>query len=946
MTDWVLKIIALLHDPPEKTLGLAGHQRRAFQLMAQVIGTQEFQTRFRKPAAELTRKDFEASTEGKRVKQADQIASAIDRAAFPSSVRLESVEFMQNPQVRHPFSGQPFRLERVSDVGEIQRQTGLVVDYVNRQTDPRKKYLALWRAMPLLVPDATTRLLPPDTRIVDHPLWAHLDATAALVTALPDVVMLHVGIGPVQGFIYEARRTQDLWMGSYLLSYLTWMGIKAVVERCGPDCIIYPSLRGQPLMDAWLKNELRELPPGVSLPDLTMATIPNKFVAVIPATEMQNGLPDGIVKAVRGAWREITQAVYNAFPGGPQPGEWEKIWNRQTQSDDWPEIYWSAVWWPNVDASPQVQGAEESLRIAETYLGEQEVYRKLLETYRQSWPAGTHTGTMYGALYRLLTAALDARKRSRDFKAREEDGEKCTVMPALSALRLDSKSRRAEVRAYWQKVAQALHGQNRAHEVKADGSERLSAVASVKRFAPQSYFRPHGIHLTFPSTSRLAAVPFYRQLLERLPEDSALQQRLHEHLDALDQLGYPKVSDEADEKALPALKSMVEALKSELRSLAKRLFQFEADVLYPERLAPDLLEREYGGTIKRQAAEKAQQTCRALRQAVGAPPTYYAILVMDGDDMGKWLAGEHAQMPNLQGAMHQEVLPKFKALPEPEQSNWNALLNNRHPLAANLHTSLSSALATFALRGVKFIIEERHFGRVVYAGGDDVLAFLPMTEALAAARELYMLFTGQARVINEKLEPDQTLQNGYVKWNDEILLMPGPRITLSAGLAIVHHLYPLDAALEAARDAEKAAKAVPGKSAVCVRVLKRSGETVQMCSKWESIGERFDRLVAHLAADRLSSRFAYDLSERARGVTALSADAQKAALKQLVGRHKTDALSDNEALALIEDLAQWAQALDGQIPPQKVDDAEIPQGLAELARWLILARFVAQGGEL
>lgn len=930
MTDWVLKIIALLHDPPEKTLGLEGHQRRAFQLMEQVIGTEEFKTRFRKLAAELTRKDFEASTEGMRIKQADQIASAIDRAAFPNSVRLESSDFMRNPQIRHPFCGEPFRLEGMSGADAIQSQTDLILGYVNRQADMRKKYLALWRAMPLLVSDAAARLLPSDTRIVDHPLWAHLDATSALATALPGVLMLHVGIGPVQDFIREARRTQDLWMGSYLLSYLTWKGIQAVVEQHGPDSIIYPSLRGQSLVDKWLESELGGLPPGVPSPDLTMATIPNKFVAFVPAGDVrEDGLPDRIVGAVRGAWREIAQAVHDGFPGGPQPGEWERIWSRQTQSADWPEIYWSAVRWPDVDCSPQLSGAEESLRIVEAYLGEQIFYRQLLKTYRQSWPAGTHSGTMYGALYRLLTAAMDARKRSRDFAAREEDGEKCTVMPTLSALRLDGKSRRAEVSKYWQGVADTLRQQNRAHEIKADGSERLSAAAAIKRFAQQSYFRPHGIRLAFPSTSRLAAVPFYRRLLERLPNDLELQQRLRDHLEALEKLRYPQVSDEADEKALPALRSKVEALEGEPRSLAESLFQFEADVLYPERLTADLLQREYGA-INRQAAEKAQQTCRELGKAVCSPPTYYAILVMDGDDMGKWLAGEHPQMPHFRDAMHPEVLPRFGVLPEPERSNWKSLLDSQRPLAANLHASLSGALSTFALRGVKFIVEERHFGRVVYAGGDNLLAFLPLVEALAAARELYMLFTGRARVVDGKLELDPSGQNGYVRWNDEILLMPGPRITLSAGLTIAHHLYPLDAALEAAREAEKAAKSVPGKSAVCVRVLKRIGETVQMRSKWDAMGDTFGRLIALFKNEALSSKLPYAVAESA--FVLPRADALfESELRRLLRRHR-------HPTRWQEDEAQWAATLQSWA-------ATLPEQSAELARWLTLARFIAQGGE-
>jgi len=271
------------------------------------------------------------------------------------------------------------------------------------------------------------------------------------------------------------------------------------------------------------------------------------------------------------------------------------------------------------------------------------------------------------------------------------------------------------------------------------------------------------------------------------------------------------------------------------------------------------------------------------------------------------------------------------------------MLGTPRPLAANLHASLSAALSTFAWRCVRWVVEERHFGRVVYAGGDDVLALLPLSEAIPAARELYALFTGHAEVENEGLRIKDD-SNGFLEWEDEILLVPGPNITLSAGLAVVHHLYPLDAALAAAREAERAAKAVPGKAAVAVRVLKRSGETVTVRSRWESIGGLFDELVRHFAEDRLSSRFAYDLNERAPVVNALPADARKAAIKQLVKRHKTQALSDSDANDLVKRLAEWAQALDAQTPRENVDGVEVPQGLAELARWTVFARFVAQGG--
>lgn len=937
MTDWTLKIIALLHDPPGKTLGLADHQRRAFELMERVIGEDEFGQRFGKRASELTRKDFESTQEGNLIKEADRIASAIDRAAFPRETRLESEEFTHNLQVRHPFCGQPLPLPQVSQ----DWVAGDILDFVSSRSDSRKKYLALWRVLPWLSSDPIVRLLPSDTRILDHPLWTHLDTSSGLVSALPQVAMLQVALGPVQTFIYEARRTQDLWMGSYLLSFLAWAGIKAIAETYGPDAVLYPSLRGHPWVDRWLRDELGSFPPSVFTGDITIAATPNKFVALLPAQDVQSVVRK-ITDSIRGTWREVAEAVRRNFPGGPRTGVWETIWERQVGREDWPQVYWSAVCWPDTNSYPLDQGAEEALRRVEACLGLQQVQRERLDLYQKSWAQGTNVGTMYDALYELLTSAMDARKHSRDFLPAEEDGEKCTVSPSFSALRTAEKQSRKDVRQYWQQVAAALRQQGRAHELVGDGRERLSAVAAVKRFARQSYFaQQHQIRLYFPSTSRVAAVPFYRDLFRQLPGNPELQGALREHLKSLEELGYPTVSDEAARGALPGLRRELGQLSDTVRGDAGKILAYDADVLYPERLDPRLLEREYA-LSDRGATLKAQETCRALLRKVDvAPPAYYAILVIDGDDMGKWLSGKHEKMPAFREVMHPDVLPKFNTLPN--ASDWNGTLNTPRPLAANLHASLSAALSTFAWRCVRWVVEERHFGRVVYAGGDDVLALLPLAEVVPAARELYALFTGYAEVRNGDLRI-KTDSSGFLTWEDEILLMPGPYITLSAGIAVVHHLYPLDAALAAARAAERTAKRVPGKAAVAITVLKRSGEAVTMRSKWQDLGGLFDELVGYFADGRLSSRFAYDLDDRARVVTALPAEAQKATLKHLVGRHKTSALTDADADALVDRLARWAQGLDEQTPRETVDDASVPQGLAELARWVVFARFVAQGG--
>lgn len=41
----------------------------------------------------------------------------------------------------------------------------------------------------------------------------------------------HITLGPVQGFVSQARRTRDFWAGSFLLSWLAAVAIKSSRKR-------------------------------------------------------------------------------------------------------------------------------------------------------------------------------------------------------------------------------------------------------------------------------------------------------------------------------------------------------------------------------------------------------------------------------------------------------------------------------------------------------------------------------------------------------------------------------------------------------------------------------------------------------------------------------------------------------------------------------------------
>jgi len=54
---------------------------------------------------------------------------------------------------------------------------------------------------------------------------------------------------PVQEAIAASRKMRDFWAGSWILHYLSARVSWALAQKYGPDCLVYPSLYQQPLID-------------------------------------------------------------------------------------------------------------------------------------------------------------------------------------------------------------------------------------------------------------------------------------------------------------------------------------------------------------------------------------------------------------------------------------------------------------------------------------------------------------------------------------------------------------------------------------------------------------------------------------------------------------------------------------------------------------------------
>ena len=243
---------------------------------------------------------------------------------------------------------------------------------------------------------------------------------------------------------------------------------------------------------------------------------------------------------------------------------------------------------------------------------------------------------------------------------------------------------------------------------------------------------------------------------------------------------------------------------------------YDGQLLFPSRIEAERkrLDRE------KEEGEPTHQTDKAIRRLnllddeikkaglytkFGDPLPYLAIIAADGDRMGK-------------------------------------LLNNIGD--ADAHRKVSEKLTLFATSVPA--ITRKYRGHCIYAGGDDVLALVPLDKAVGFARELRDAFC------------------------DKLKAFGGDAPTLSVGIAVGHFLEPMGRLLGLARQAEKLAKGneLPEpaqKDALGIILSPRSGAAIEYRARW---GENPDRTLhtwinAHLE-DLIPDGVAYELREEAR----------------------------------------------------------------------------------
>lgn len=938
----IKKIQALLHDPPEKALilGKVGHEERAVTLMKKIEGS---------------------TTITAETKDADHIASASDRINFPKDIE-GAVDFSKEPVVIHPLSGKEFEiptsaLSAVSgiDYKEVSKNVDEAInELTSKYSDLELRYFSLWGELQEIIRSKEDggsalgqlwELLPADTRIPDHSIWEHRRVTSAIAGALPEPSLLLFSIGPVQDFIATARKTQDLWSGSYMLSYIAWTVMQLISEEMGPDSVIFPDLIGQPFCNHWLA-ETKELSfvkrPGGE--ELSSPTLPNRLLAILPKDKVEVIANDAECK-VKAVFKEICFSVKEKIENvvGELKGDaiWDRIWERQTR--DFIEVYWAIL--PMGRKGDYINFIE----LYKALLGNELLkdFEKLLKEY-ETKGFSPNIGTMYGSLYRFLEKGLGSRKVTRDFSQHSEPHYKCTVCGVREPVHPEKHNNQScedygALAGFWKEKIRPKFPDTKA-------TERLCAVCATKRFSVRFYFKDKmhfDIRSLFPSTSTMATAAFKLRLIENA--DNGLLVKAHDYANKIHALVGETAMGEASPMIFRACKG---------NKLLKDFSELEGDWLYKESLDKETLRREYGQNndafeqlfiAAKDAFDNFQKALEEFQKKnkidLGTPSKYYAIIQMDGDNMGKWVAGENA--PKIKSILHPALRKHLE-----QNESWKSMLEYKRPLNPSLHIATSRALKDFSLKVVREIVERDYLGKLIYSGGDDVLAFVSLRDLPGIMRCLRAYFSGSL-VCNEEegVKVDFENGSGFVPVDGEgyplslkmskkpkgFLYAMGTTATVSMGVAIVHHSYDLSKALQEARDAEKKAKNEIKKNAFYISLNKRSGGTEDFGAKWYYENDEYfevipvleDLIKAFSDEKGISPKFAYDFRAELMGLnqTTLPDQAIKVEMARVAKRHKHKEFPKEKAEGIAADFLRLKKN---------------GVSLEEISKLLIIATFLAR----
>ncbi|MGC9797404.1 type III-B CRISPR-associated protein Cas10/Cmr2 [Fervidobacterium riparium] len=398
---WKDKLSVLLHDPLIKAFDIKGHENLSKEF-CDLVGVEMLRG------------------------EEDIVSSAFDRIPLPHERYGKQIRISIDnlPGFYHPISGKVIpqtkelytkKKENLpSLINEIKRKLKALKD----ENDSYEKiYHALWWELAYIL--EYSGLLPADTRIPNHSIVDHLDMASALTSCVNsnneiDASLVMFAIGPVQEVIAQARKTVDLWAGSYLLSYLTYQAIEYIGLTYGFDSIVYPYLRGNQFVYKTLERH------GVKLltkpiANEKVASIPNVFLAIVPISDAKKVI-DECSKKVKEKWEELSNKTLGILKKESMEVNEQEY---KKQMEIFPTV--NATFMPLPKTVEQVKTTIETLFEDEDFIREIENYEAFVQEIEKLGGYKVNAGSFYRHTFKTLTARLNAIKAISHFPMYESD---------------------------------------------------------------------------------------------------------------------------------------------------------------------------------------------------------------------------------------------------------------------------------------------------------------------------------------------------------------------------------------------------------------------------------------------------------------------------------------------------------------------------------------------
>lgn len=709
---------------------------------------------------------------------------------------------------------------------------------------------------------------------------------------------------------------------------------------------------------------------------LSTAGFPNTITALVPGKAAAEQLGEELELQLKKEWQDIAQKVREdiktkaiqwlkvgenrdkiAELGFNTPAddrdiqkwqqhgcwEWNRLWEAQI-NNSW-EAYWTAV--PLGDSG-------QSLMIEEEKNGEfNKDWKQAQEAIapsrsNQSTPTAPeetfyktlNVGTWWGNVQSRLGRLIQSIKNTRTWQIPAAPGERSTLSGQYSAVHPNLLYRddfcegggvsAGSMRLFWQVMAKVYPGVF-------NGSEKLNAIELTKRMAWGYGGVAESLGITinrdesaggdridyeslirFPNLSSIAAAKFAHnnpQLIRKYWINLRLKLK-----NAVDSNGNKIFNSKQLKNFRRRTRRPFQVPKTDAVILGHKQQIVKTDkgyngVMFSSKwLAEDMsLEGEQLETI-RELVERAHKDSGF---GDGSPGDWWAIVLADGDSMGKYVSG--SKLENYEKYIVEDYLENTEHLP--------GLKETKKRMGPATHVGLNRALLDFSNRLVPYITEKRFCGKVVYSGGDDVMAVLSLADLPEYLLSLRAAWCGSKDPCDKFNHVGKNGDStGY--WQPKQLIegLPnrplftmGKGATMSAGIVIAHKSVPLPTVLESLWTAEKErAKKLPGKDGLCFRVIYGGGNILEAVMKGDLLESWYGFI--NSPTEELSPllyRLAEELPQRA-CVTESSQLFEKAARVIIKSRDKSKTLAEDVEASLLEWLKAWEEWVKS-LKPQKAD---------------------------